>query len=46
MPVEEEKIVKDTIEVPKVEIISCKFCGMELSNDVIFCLRCDHKLNK
>ena len=43
---EEEKIVKDTIEVPKIEVISCKFCGMELSSDVIFCLRCGQKLKK
>ena len=43
---EEEKIVKDIIETPKVEIYSCQFCGMELSSDVIYCLRCGHKLKK
>jgi hypothetical protein len=43
---EEEKIVKDTIEAPKIEIISCQFCGMELSSDVIFCLRCGQKVKK
>jgi len=43
---EEEKIVKDTIEVPKIEIFNCKFCGMELSSDVFYCLRCGHKLKK
>ena len=43
---EEEKIVKDAIEVPKIEIISCQFCGMELSSDVIFCLRCGQKVKK
>jgi len=42
----EEKIVKDTIEVPTIEINSCQFCGMELSSDVLFCLRCGHKLKK
>lgn len=43
---EEERIVKDIIEAPKVEINSCQFCGMELSSDVIYCLRCGHKLKK
>lgn len=42
----EEEIVKDIIEVPRIEIISCQFCGMELSSDVIFCLRCGHKVKK
>lgn len=44
--VEEEKIVIDTIEVPKIERISCPICGMKLSSGVIFCLRCGHKLKK
>ena len=43
---DEEKIVKDSIEVPKIGIISCPFCGMELSSDVTFCLRCGYKLKK
>ena len=43
---EEEKIVEDTIEAPKIEIFSCQFCGMELSSDVIFCLRCGQKVKK
>ncbi|GAF68481.1 unnamed protein product, partial [marine sediment metagenome] len=46
IPEEEEKIVKDIIEVPKIEIKSCQFCGKELSSDMIFCLRCGHKLKK
>ena len=42
----EEKIVKDTIEAPKIEIFYCKFCGMKLSGDVIFCVRCGQKVKK
>ena len=52
IPVVEEVIKKEVsvpeeiLEVPKIEIVNCQFCGMELSNDTIFCLRCGHKLKK
>ena len=39
-------IAKDIIEAHKIETIYCQFCGKELSSDMIFCLRCGHKLKK
>lgn len=45
LPKEESEIVKETVEPPKGEMISCPFCGKELSSDFIFCLRCGKKLD-
>jgi len=47
MPVKGEVVEEEIIvEVPKIQIINCQFCGKELSSDMIFCLQCGHKLNK
>ena len=46
LPEVEETIVKYVSEGPKGEMISCEFCGKELSSDIVFCLRCGNKLKK